>query len=374
MLPFAIMNNYGNIAPVPETIQDYVHGTNFLAVLSSQGKLYMAGAFNTTMGLSSNAPTLVRSDVKNIWGNRNTLTIQTVLDRFYYIGYSSYSSAETGGTNYSSWQDVTSLYSALNLSLIKQVRMNGLDTHVVYTDGSLYAIGKNYNGNWGRGNTVGSSTFVLLRSDVLSIGGGETDYWGGTMSTIITKDNSLRTCGSIKANGSSENVTSWQLIDTSVLQSSVALTSYSSGAIRYKKASGWVQYGALSASITGNGSASFGYPGESTNVTYNPVPDSISDFYGSMNAAQFSLNDNNIYVTCSATGNSNGQAGLGIKYAGKDTFTLIDGLPAIKKVSSFDTYSVALSQSGQLYVCGASSKWGGTEGDVLVFSPLNIKS
>jgi len=370
MLPFPQLVQYGNTV-THELVLDYVQTQNFLAVLTSTGKLYFSGALNTTMGLPSTAPTLVRSDVKSIHGGTNygCITIRTVTDQWFYIGYNTYTSVQSGGTNYGTWQEVTSLYSGFDLNLLKQIQILGFDTYVHLTDGRLYACGKNYNGNFGNGTTTGSNTFVLLRSDVVELTGGDTNSYGSTSCLVVTTAGNLLACGSNIGNGTGNNISTWTtMVTAGVSNISQQKISSAAGCFRYQKGGSWYIFGTLNGFRGGTGATS-----NSTGAT--SYPRFYDNFTGILETSavtpQFAIYQNQVYVVGAAAYNANGQMGLGDTTAHTAAFVLVSALPLCSKVTSYNGYSVALTQAGQLYVCGNSAKWGST-GSVLTFTQLSL--
>lgn len=191
MLPFPIMNEYGNTI-IKSTIKKVVSSDITLALLYSNGHLYMRGAnnfnqFGITSPNSYKEWVLVRTDVKDVWCGTNHTIVQTTDDQFLCAGY--YRSL---GYNVSttSWIVYDKLYALTSTpaSTIRSIQAGTQGTFVLLNDSRLFAIGFNHQSYLGSlPSTI--TSFQLSLSNVKSIN------YNINCSFAITNDNKLMGIG-----------------------------------------------------------------------------------------------------------------------------------------------------------------------------------
>ncbi|QOI72021.1 putative DNA condensation protein [Erwinia phage pEa_SNUABM_47] len=171
MLPFPIMNKYGNTV-VKNKIKKVLGSGRVVALLYDNGNLYMRGSNQyTNFGIASPSDyknwVLVRTNVKEVWLNNYHTIIQTYDDQFLCAGYGR--ALGYGGTSYL-WTVYDRLYTLTSTpaTTVKQICLNIYGTFVLLnTNNNLYALGFNAYNCLGVGALNSTSTaFTLTRSSV----------------------------------------------------------------------------------------------------------------------------------------------------------------------------------------------------------------
>lgn len=175
MLPFPILNHYGNNTNPTHNVKKFMTGAANTGLLYDNGEFYTGGInTNYQLGLGTNT---------NMYGTHNLS--HTNVDSFYIHGTGTIAILSTGiilfvGRNYNfygtagnttAWADVTSYFSAVGLSItnIADIQMGNNGTVVLDSTGNMYGIGLNSNGEFGKGNTTALTAFTLLDTSVQKI-------------------------------------------------------------------------------------------------------------------------------------------------------------------------------------------------------------
>lgn len=151
-----------NPEPPPGSVlfDDVTHGEKFVAAKSAAGGLYLAG--DQWVDLTGDATKFikVREDVLQMWGSTSSvcLLIRTFTNKFYFIGTSPFHDTSALGPLYTTWQDVTSIFSIIATGEFKKVIVTTRNVGVLLTNGELYITGQNTTGVYGNGTTTTNLT------------------------------------------------------------------------------------------------------------------------------------------------------------------------------------------------------------------------
>lgn len=168
MLPFPIMNQYGNTV-LKNQIKKVVGSGRVAGLLYNNGNLYMRGSNQyTNFGIAGASDyknwVLVHTNVKEVWLNNYHTVIQTYDDQFLCAGYGR--ALGYGGTSYL-WMVYDRLYTLTSTpaSTVQQICLNQYGTFVLLNTNNLYALGFNaaYCLGVGALNSI-STAFTLTRS------------------------------------------------------------------------------------------------------------------------------------------------------------------------------------------------------------------
>lgn len=179
MLPFVRMFEYGNIKPRIE-IKDVKVGSNCAYVLYNNGQLFLRGLNqsgelglgNTTRKTDKWYECLIPGVIE-VHGGQNCTIIKTS-NKIYFAGWAT--SIGIGGTgsitNYTSFQDITNLFSAFNFDNMKIVFSSRgvfvIDNNILYSIGDGTNASTDRYGNGGLGSTR-RSTFFQVGTNVKSV-------------------------------------------------------------------------------------------------------------------------------------------------------------------------------------------------------------
>uniref|UniRef100_A0AAU7PHM2 Chromosome condensation regulator n=1 Tax=Escherichia phage fEgEco12 TaxID=3158837 RepID=A0AAU7PHM2_9CAUD len=174
MLPFARMVKYGNIAPVPvvPTIKDFKIGFSHEVLLDSAGDVWGIG-YNTDgqLGfLDANTNSLgawskIYTDVRLIGVTTRYTVVVTNNNRILYAGNNLISSTTSLG-----WTDITTSMGPVAVESIDALYCTDGMMHIKTSDGSLYAYGRNMNANSGvTGGVISVATKVNLPNAVIDM-------------------------------------------------------------------------------------------------------------------------------------------------------------------------------------------------------------
>lgn len=169
MLPFAIMNPYGNILPKKD-IKIYSHANGFLVHNISNGDLYGTSVYGYYIGINNvgNIPTLTltATNVKRVFGANNNSNnghmYQSNDNKIYVSGIRTPITGEpsTVSNTYQVWTDITNMFTTAGIIPDNIVDISGyynLKWTVITNDGSVYCVGKNNNSSQ---SSFGNSTNV----------------------------------------------------------------------------------------------------------------------------------------------------------------------------------------------------------------------
>lgn len=155
-------------------VRKVISGTNTLGVLSKKDNLYMRGDGNQGLGNGSTAAVtgnwpLVNSNVADVWNNTNVTVIQKRDGTWWYTGNSSFTGVNNGVST--TWVEVTSKFAAIASRTITKVVLHARFIAVLTSDGLVWGMGFNTNGQFGQGNTTTLTTLTQLTG----FGTGNTD-------------------------------------------------------------------------------------------------------------------------------------------------------------------------------------------------------
>lgn len=163
MLPFPVLNKYGNIAPAAPKIKKVQVGQNHVVALSSTGILYGRGRNSSgQLGIGNTSTQLVwvqlKENVKDVWCSSDGTLIQMNDGTYMCAGVMRLVSA----TTYSTFTDCSSAFSTLPSSfIITQLVVGTLSTMILMSNNTLWGCGPNSNSEL-TGTGVKYGTFVQL--------------------------------------------------------------------------------------------------------------------------------------------------------------------------------------------------------------------
>ena len=167
MLPFPIMNQYGNQIIITNIKDIRVSQLNSVLVLMQDGRLYGFGdnaQGELGQGNQSAYPNFVLIDtgVDAIWGG-----VASCMYRKDGVYYASGLVTFVGSANitYTTYTNVNSIFGSLDLNNIKKIDIDN-SMYVLMNDGSLYGCGGNANGQLGTGNTIRVNSITKIQTDV----------------------------------------------------------------------------------------------------------------------------------------------------------------------------------------------------------------
>lgn len=170
MLPFSIMNQYGNKV-VQKEIKKVDTGGSSIALLYSTGKLYMRGTNNRGNLGTGNADNLtswavVQEDVVDVaCGTSNTL-IRKNDGTIWCAGWGYM--MNLGNTSNNSFVNITSLF-GVHAGNIKEIQLGLYSILFLTYDNTLYGMGYNYYGELGSPSLMSYRGPTLIASNVLKM-------------------------------------------------------------------------------------------------------------------------------------------------------------------------------------------------------------
>lgn len=202
MLPFPIMNNYGNILPPRGSIKE-IKGSGqsggTLAMLLNNGRLYMTGTNGSgAFGIGSTATqpnwVLVATDVREFDLNDSATIYISTTGKVMGAGSLSTALPSSGIANSTTWVDYSAYFStAGTISSFKKIYIDawGYRCFVINGSDTLYGSGSNNYYASGRGSNSGSSTLgaIVNGTNAKHI---STAYYASTM---IKNDGTVWLCG-----------------------------------------------------------------------------------------------------------------------------------------------------------------------------------
>ncbi len=251
MLPFSIVNQYGNTAPSPAVIRQVKSGQNHNIMLTSTGDMYVQGLSNYGQcGTGSTGDVvnfkLIDSGVNDIGTGYNT-SLYRKGSNIYGAGL--FSSID-GSAQKNTWTSVDGLFSTLPGSVtdIKEIKPSAAGLFVLMNSGKLYCRGLGTKGELGVSSN--RDTWTLSAEDVSEV------HCGYECSLILKTNGDLYGTGTNSrgqlATGDTNNLSVWTRLSTGVLK---AYAGYYNNII--VKADG----------IYGSGAREYGILGDGYNTT-----------------------------------------------------------------------------------------------------------
>jgi len=196
MLPFSIINEYGNTVIAPEIKK--IHGNeSHIGILYNTGELYLRGdngQGELGTGDKVNIYTswyLTRSAVSNFWVGLYSTLIRTTDNRFFYVGQKRHYGEATDSTNVTVWTEITSkiVSQVGSIDSIKSIALGTYSSLILRIDGNLYAAGTNGWGELGTGSAVAVRSYTLTNTNV------QKAFLSTLFSYVIKNDGTLYSSG-----------------------------------------------------------------------------------------------------------------------------------------------------------------------------------
>jgi len=218
MLPFPIMNQYGNEVVYPDVIKKLSTGQNNTGLLKTNGDFYIQGLNNVGQSGTGNTNdvvnfTKVDSGVADISVGYNTSFYRKGTNQIMGTGVFSYID---GTVQKNTWTQINSLFTSLSVSfeLFLDIRTSSSGLFVLYNGNYLYCRGSNTNGDLGV--TSNTSTWSLSATDVKEV------HCGYECSYILKTNGDLYASGTNSrgqlGTGNTTRSNTWILIQQNVLQ------------------------------------------------------------------------------------------------------------------------------------------------------------
>lgn len=194
MLPFGRMLSYGNIAPISLQVVDFFMSSAAqptIFMLLNNGEVWGSALTGNNLGLGDaepryGKPYFVMQNVKKMYPHDTGILIITNEDKIMYTGWRRSFDGTVG--SWSTFQDITSYYSGINIPNIKKVQVSNNNAFILMQNGDIYGHGFNGNGELGFGDTAPRYVPTLIRS-------GATDVWMLNSNSIIQTGRSFYGCG-----------------------------------------------------------------------------------------------------------------------------------------------------------------------------------
>lgn len=213
MLPFPIINKYGNVV-VESSIKKMTASSQTIAILYTNGNLYMRGtnqynSFGVTGG-STTDWTLCKSDVDDVWCGYYHTIVKLKNGEYWCAGFYRSLGTNSGTTTWAKYQKLHDLLTANPTLTILQIQTGQQGTHVLLSNNKLYSIG--YNATYcllpasAAGNGASVQTFTL------SYTGAKKVCTNINAGMIITTANKLMVMGSsdnYKLGSGNGTLTAW---------------------------------------------------------------------------------------------------------------------------------------------------------------------
>lgn len=195
MLPFPILNKYGNVV-IKSTIQKLTSSSRNVAVLYTNGHLYMRGA-NTynSFGLTGGSRTdwtLCKTDVQDVWCGSTHTVIKLKNGEYWCSGFYR---ALGYGSSFSTWTKYDKLHTLLTSTGkdILQVYTGEQGVQVILSDNKLYSIG--YNLSYSLLPASAAASGASVQTFTLSYTGAKKVCTNLNAGMIITTANQLMVIG-----------------------------------------------------------------------------------------------------------------------------------------------------------------------------------
>lgn len=205
MLPFPILNNYGNTAPKVKNIKDVQCGVSSVSILYDNGQLYAKGSYTGNGAVTSTEWSLIPGNHdKIICSAAGTVSIHTD-GSIWYAG--STGKAFNINSSVLTFTEVTSTF-GVHANNIKKISLGRNSVLFLTNDNDLYGMGYNSTGE------LGSSVINSFRGPVLISSSVKDMYLYSEASGYITTSGTFYRCGlngtySNLGTGTTTNVTSF---------------------------------------------------------------------------------------------------------------------------------------------------------------------
>ena len=372
MLPFPILNQYGNIIPAKETLRDFGTNGGYLGLLSSKGNIYVSGNNAiTSFGSTDKKMTLLGTNADDAWFST---TSESILIRsgtqWYQRGFI------MNGTRPKIWYNLTSQFESLfTLSGTRNIKKVMIEPMIVVLmdDNKLYALGTTNNGVFGNGSLSSTlSSFTMIASDV-------NDFVLNYNGLVYTSRTGKLYCTGVDYNGSmlySNRITFFELVNQSGTSffTKLYIIGTQSGIFNILSFNTtdnkWYGTGTNTTALGGK----LSYNWMLSQLTPSPetfVRSSISNANGNTNLS-VSETDGRLYI---CGWDMFGMTGLGINdNTQTTTFTLLPETVPIVKVLSSPSASYYMTFNKELYGAGYGSGYNlpPTDGQFSKFKKLEL--
>ena len=209
MLPFPIMNTYGNTV-IKSTIKKLTSSVQTIGLLYTNGNLYMRGTNSqNAFGMAGGSPTtwtLVKTDVDDVWCGQSHTIVLLKNGEYWCTGF--YRSLGLG-SNPGTWVKYQSLHNLLTSTGTTILQLcTGLNgTQAVLSNNAMYSIG--YNGSCSLCPTGNNTSLTAWTASLTSVK--KVSYCMNS-SLVITTGNALRVIGNsdnYKLGSGNGVLTSW---------------------------------------------------------------------------------------------------------------------------------------------------------------------
>lgn len=170
MLPFPIVNHYGNIVPKVDTIKKVLvnYSYDLVYVLKVNGDLYIRGvnswAVGGITGSSFSTWSLSNTNVDDLWVTQNNCIIKKKDNTYWSCGGLFPFSPNVNGAHY--WTERNSLFSVPISKGIKDIQCTTSALYILTNTNELYAMGSNQYGELGLANTTNYTTLQYITNNV----------------------------------------------------------------------------------------------------------------------------------------------------------------------------------------------------------------
>lgn len=369
MLPFPILNNYGNIIPKVDTIKKVLVNYSFdlIYVLKVNGDLYIRGnnswAVGGIIGNSFSSWVLSNTNVDDLWVTQQNAIIKKKDNTYWSCGALYPFSPSVSGAHY--WTDRSSLFSVPISKKIKDIQCTSAALYILTNTNELYAMGSNRNGELGLSNTTDYTTLQYITNNVYN---------------FSVKDNNL---GVIKNDfkyyfcGRNNYYEQGNGVRTGIVGLTLSPATKNSNMRSVLLSGDKAQFLSTSNKIMFTGASAYGDSGDGivsyhtyTSITESTVsyPSGVTSFSPAYTTYKTTmLGSDALYFTGR---NLTGSAGLGIS-TDVSTFTAIpDTIGKTSEIKSFNAnmyIGVILMKGDILLLSGRLSSLGGTYTDTNVY-------
>jgi alpha-tubulin suppressor-like RCC1 family protein len=374
MLPFVRMFEYGNTAPEKLKVRDIISGTNSLLLITEENELWVRGnnaygklGIGTDTIVNVTEWTKVRDDVKFACASNLVCVVLTVDNKIFYCGDQWFESGGSTSSKVVTWKDVTTQFSAVNLSTVREMQMTYYCVGLVTNDNRLYA--KGYDSNQSFSGSTSKVNAVLVASNVSKL----YTSMSGTIYSSTTGGYYRSGTSNTGALGTSTNLTSYNLYSAPEFASecAVGMSTINSG-ILYYDTNGRTRYviaGQNSNYQLGNSSTN------TTNVYSYTELTGYRDRFGALwndinnSAISFAIgkDGNTLYYAGSNNSLSTGDPGIEYSSSFKEVPYSFNN---ITKATSLANLSIVRDSSGWYYAGNATTLYGLPASDTFIPLPI----